>query len=110
MANVRKIKIVSLLLTKVSYCDIIESSQFERIHMNACLPATTHFSDTTRTRPLGIGGTDIGAILGLSPYKTPLELWSELVSSDPQKSRDLLHLRYGQHNESFVAREYERAT
>jgi putative phage-type endonuclease len=57
-----------------------------------------------------MGGTDIGAILGLSPYKTPLELWSELVSSDPQKSRDLLHLRYGQHNESFVAREYERAT
>ena len=78
--------------------------------MNAPLPRTIHFSDSTRTRPFGIGGTDIGAILGLSPYKTPLELWSELVSSDPQKSRDLLHLRYGQHNESFVAGEYERAT
>ena len=74
--------------------------------MNAPLPTSV----TSRTRPLGIGGTEIGAILGLSPYKTPLELWSELVSSDPPKSRDLLHLRYGQHTEGFVAREYERAT
>ena len=63
-----------------------------------------------RLRPLGIGGTDIGAILGLSPYKTPLELWSELVSGDPAPNRDLLHLRYGQHNESFIAKEYERAS
>jgi putative phage-type endonuclease len=63
-----------------------------------------------RTRPIGIGGTDIGAILGLSPYKTPLELWSELVSGEPAPKRDLLHLRYGQHNESFIAREYERAS
>ena len=74
--------------------------------MNAPLP----LSVTNRTRPHGIGGTDIGAILGLSPYKTPLELWSELVSSDSPASRDMLHLRYGQHTESFVAKEYERAT
>jgi putative phage-type endonuclease len=64
----------------------------------------------SRTRPIGIGGTDIGAILGLSPYKTPLELWSELVSGDSPAHRDLLHLRYGQHTESFVAREYERVS
>ena len=62
----------------------------------------------TRSRPIGLGGTDIGAILGLSPYKTPLELWSELVSGDMPANRDLLHLRYGQHTESFVASEYER--
>ena len=61
-----------------------------------------------RTRPYGIGGTDIGAILGLSPYKTPLELWSELLSGEDPMPRDLLHLRYGQHTEGFVAREYER--
>ena len=29
--------------------------------MNAPLPRTIHFSDSPRTRPLGIGGTDIGA-------------------------------------------------
>jgi len=72
--------------------------------MNAPLPSSV----TSRTRPIGIGGTDIGAILGLSPYKTPLELWSELVSGEDALPRDLLHLRYGQHTESFVAREFER--
>lgn len=70
----------------------------------------TFSKSEARSRPFGIGGTDIGTILGLSPYKTPLELWSELVSDGPAPERDLLHLRYGQHNESFIAREYERAS
>jgi putative phage-type endonuclease len=69
-----------------------------------------NFPFAERTRPLGIGGTDIGAILGLSPYKTPLELWSELVSGEDAPNRDLIHLRFGQHAESFIASEYERAT
>ena len=73
---------------------------FERTHMNTPLFPKS----VTNKRPIGIGGTDIGAILGLSPYKTPLELWSELVSGEPAPKRDLLHLRYGQHNESFIAR------
>ena len=71
-------------------------------------PAFSH--SNSRIRPIGIGGTDIGAILGLSPYKTPLELWSELVSGDSPAHRDLMHLRYGQHTEGFVAREYERVS
>ena len=69
-----------------------------------------NFPFAERTRPLGIGGTDIGAILGLSPYKTPLELWSELVSGEESPRRDMIHLRFGQHAESFIASEYERAT
>ena len=60
-------------------------------------------------RPLGIGGTDIAAILGLSSYKTPLEVWTRLISGN-EYSPDLLHLRFGQHAESFIANEYERAT
>ena len=69
-----------------------------------------NFPFAERTRPLGIGGTDIGALLGLSPYKTPLELWSELVSGEQPEDRDLIHLRFGQHAESFIASEYERET
>ena len=69
-----------------------------------------NFPFASRIRPLGLGGTDIGAILGLSPYKTPLELWSELVSGEQPADRDLIHLRFGQHAESFIASEYERAT
>lgn len=67
-------------------------------------------SETTTKRPYGLGGSDIAAVLGLSPYKTPLELWFDLVGRTTQESRDLLHLRFGQHAESFIAEEYERRT
>ena len=63
-----------------------------------------------RTRPFGIGGSDISAILGLSPYKSALEFWGELVSSHQEPERDMIHLRFGQHAESFIAKEYERQT
>ena len=49
--------------------------------------AKSHF-----IRPHGIGGTDIAAILGLSPYKTPLEVWSQLVGDQRIYDKDLLHL------------------
>jgi len=61
-------------------------------------------------RPFGLGGSDIAAVLGLSPYKSALELWFELVGRTTNVSRDLLHLRFGQHAESFIATEYERRT
>lgn len=61
-------------------------------------------------RPFGLGGSDIAAVLGLSPFKTALELWFELVGRTTNEDRDLLHLRFGQHAESFIAKEYERRT
>ena len=61
-------------------------------------------------RPHGIGGTDIAAILGLSPYKTPLEVWAKLIGQQNLCDKDMLHLRFGQHAESFIASEYERST
>lgn len=73
----------------------------------------THFAisiSQKSSRPFGIGGSDVAAILGLSPYKSAVELWSELVSRQPSQQRDMLHLRFGQFAESFVASEYERQT
>jgi len=61
-------------------------------------------------RPFGIGGSDIGAILGLSPYKTAFQVWSEKVDQFSQASRDALRLRFGHHIEPFIAQEYEKAT
>jgi putative phage-type endonuclease len=66
-------------------------------------------SGTQPGRPWGIGGSDIGAILGLSPYRSPVEVWAEKVGT-AQCAGEAVHLRYGQHLEPFVAREYERAT
>lgn len=64
----------------------------------------------TNKRPHGIGGSDIAALLDLSPYKTPLELWAEKVGHPGIKESQGIHLRFGQHVEPFIAKEYERST
>ena len=58
----------------------------------------------------GIGGSDIAALLGLSPFKTPLELWAQKVGHPIRKPIEGVHLRFGQFVEPFVALEYERLT
>ena len=56
-----------------------------------------------------IGGSDIGAILGLSKFKSPLEVWMEKTGKET-KRLDSLPLRFGSFAEEFVASEYQRAT
>lgn len=56
-----------------------------------------------------LGGSDIGAILGLSKYRTPLQVWMEKAGKEVEKA-DSLPLRFGSFAEEFVAREYARAT
>ena len=56
-----------------------------------------------------IGGSDIGAILGLSRFRTPLEVWMEKTGKET-KGLDSLPLRFGSFAEEFVASEYARAT
>jgi putative phage-type endonuclease len=56
-----------------------------------------------------IGGSDIGAILGLSKFRTPLEVWMEKAGKET-KQFDSLPLRFGSFAEEFVASEYARST
>ena len=56
-----------------------------------------------------IGGSDIGAILGVSRYRSPLEVWMEKTGKETKKL-DSLPLRFGSFAEEFVASEYARAT
>ena len=65
--------------------------------------------DFTRERTKYLGGSDIGAILGLSKYRSAVDVWLEKTGKniDDQTS---LPLRFGQFVEDFVAREYQLAT
>jgi putative phage-type endonuclease len=56
-----------------------------------------------------IGGSDIGAILGLSKFRSPLEVWMEKTGKEI-KQKDSLPLRFGSFAEEFVASEYARST
>ena len=65
--------------------------------------------DFTQDRTKYIGGSDIGAILGLSKFRTPLEVWMEKTGKET-KQLDSMPLRFGSFAEEFVASEYARAT
>jgi putative phage-type endonuclease len=65
--------------------------------------------DFTVDRSKYIGGSDIGVILGLSRFKTPLAVWMEKTGKETKKL-DSLPLRFGSFAEEFVASEYSRAT
>lgn len=60
-------------------------------------------------RRAGLGGSDIGAILGLSPYRTQVDVWAEKTGRAPS-SEETLQMRFGTYAEEFVAREYSAKT
>lgn len=61
--------------------------------------------DWLQMRRTGLGGSDIGAILGLSPYRTPVDVWAEKTGRSPGQD-ETLQMRFGTYAEEFVAREY----
>ena len=65
--------------------------------------------DFTQDRTKYIGGSDIGAILGLSKYQSALDVWMEKTGKEV-KALDSLPLRFGSFAEEFVASEYARHT
>lgn len=76
--------------------------------MTALLSArTTIYPDRVSwltARRDGIGGSDVSAILGLSPWTTPLQVWSEKVCL-AESVADSYTLRRGSHMEGLLAAE-----
>ena len=65
--------------------------------------------DFTQERAKHLGGSDLGAILGLSKYRTALDVWLEKTGKSIQ-TESTMPLRFGSFAESFVASEYSRET
>lgn len=62
-------------------------------------------------RKAGIGGSDMAAVLGLSPYKTPLDVYNEklgLVEPEDLAANERVH--FGNVLEDVVAEEFGRRT
>jgi putative phage-type endonuclease len=62
-----------------------------------------------KLRKNGIGGSDAAVVCGLSPYKTPRELWFEKLS-DEICEIDNEFIRIGNYFEPFIIKEFERNT
>jgi putative phage-type endonuclease len=65
--------------------------------------------DFTRERTKYLGGSDIGAILGFSKYRTTLDVWLEKTGREVNTA-DNLPVRFGTFAEEFVANEYANQT
>ncbi len=61
-------------------------------------------------RKTGIGGSDIAAILGLSPWKTQLDVWLDKTGQAEDTLGDAEAVRWGTLLEDVVAREYAERT
>lgn len=71
------------------------------------LPASRE--DWLEARKLGLGGSDIGAVVGLNPYKTPLDVWLDKKGlAQPQD--ESFAMWFGKEAESLIAKRYEIET
>lgn len=60
-------------------------------------------------RKEGLGGTDVAAIVGVHPWRSPLDVYAEKLGLvDPQPTN--VNMRYGSAVEGFVLDEYGRET
>ena len=65
--------------------------------------------DWLAARRTGIGGSDIAAVLGLSPWKTPLAVYLDKIG-EGEAVDETEAMRWGTIHEPTIAREYERRT
>lgn len=65
--------------------------------------------DFTRNRATFLGGSDIGAILGVSKYRSAMDVWLEKTGKRVDH-KDSFALRFGSFAESFIADEYALLT
>lgn len=64
-------------------------------------------NDVVTDRHTYIGSSDIGVIMGVSPFKTPFELWCEKTQKiQPENLDEKDSVRMGKILEEFVAQEY----
>lgn len=61
-------------------------------------------------RRQGLGASEVPAILGLDPYKTPFQLWLEKTGQLPVVASDSPQSRVGRFAESMIASLYEDTT
>ncbi|ENU86157.1 YqaJ viral recombinase family protein [Acinetobacter sp. CIP 102129] len=59
-------------------------------------------------RKKGIGGSDVAAILGFSPYKSPYQLWLDKTDRSERKESQNESAHFGNLLEDVVAKEFSR--
>ncbi|AXY24929.1 hypothetical protein CL176_02195 [Suicoccus acidiformans] len=64
-----------------------------------------------KLRSKGLGGSDIGSVLGLNPYKSPYQVWLEKTGQlEPEDLSDKVAIQIGNELEDLVARMFTQQT
>lgn len=66
--------------------------------------------DWLQLRKRGIGGSDAAGVLGLSPWKTPLQVYLDKVTTDDEEEEQTEAMYWGNTLEEIVAQEFSRRT
>ena len=66
------------------------------------------YQDWLAVRRSGIGGSDVAAAIGLSPWKSPIELWEEKVLGKTQPKNDNDSMLWGRLLEPLIREEFSR--
>jgi putative phage-type endonuclease len=61
-------------------------------------------------RRSGIGGSDVSAVLGINPWKTPFQLWEDKTGKFPVEEKQNEAMYWGNVLEDIVSREFARRT
>lgn len=77
--------------------------------MTAISTAAMSRTEWLKERTKGIGGSDVATVLGLNPYKTPLELWEEKTGKTAGKEAGQAAY-WGTVLEDVVAKEFSQRT
>ncbi len=68
-------------------------------------------TEQKQARQKGIGGSDVSALLGISKYKTPVQLWAEKRGElEPEEPKNAEAVHFGHVLENIVAEEFSRRT
>lgn len=74
------------------------------------IPLHKTHEDWLADRRKGIGGSDVGAVLGLNKYKSPYTLWAEKSGLLHTDEIDNESMRIGRDLEDYVAKRFTEAT
>jgi len=66
--------------------------------------------DWLKARQLGVGASEIAAVLGLDEYTTPFQVWEDKISQRPTALHDNLRLFMGREAEEPIAKYYSLLT
>ena len=74
------------------------------------IPLSNTRTEWLKARRSGIGGSDVAAILGLSRYKSALDIYNDKISTEEPKDQQSQSAYFGTILEDVVAKEFSKRT